>query len=211
LPNLLLFFAGLGGIAVGVYTLRDIRAQTRLLGQYVKATNDGVEATRKSAEAAEKSVKLQETNMRQWVDVEARGADASDPPMQPHTTRGKFEAVNNTSFPLTIYKIVTKVSIRANEWEIFTVNTNVTLPPNQSGKSGSYPFYIEVNLGDYLGENWFHGTILTINGDIHFEDCLGRKETQWFGGLYRFGPDNFSYLKPLGIEPDRTKENRNTN
>jgi len=39
LPNILLFFAGLGGIAVGVYTLRYIKTQTTLLNQYVKATD----------------------------------------------------------------------------------------------------------------------------------------------------------------------------
>jgi hypothetical protein len=59
LPNLLLFIAGLGGIAVGIYTLRDIRAQTQLLGEYVTATKDGVEATRKAAEAASDSAKIQ--------------------------------------------------------------------------------------------------------------------------------------------------------
>lgn len=39
LPNILLFFAGLGGIAVGIWTLRYIRKQTTLLNQYVKATD----------------------------------------------------------------------------------------------------------------------------------------------------------------------------
>src|SRR3982074_1318393 len=38
LPSILLFFAGWGGIAGGVCTLRDIRKQTVLLGQYVEAT-----------------------------------------------------------------------------------------------------------------------------------------------------------------------------
>lgn len=38
LPNLLLFLAGLGGIAVAIYTLRDIRTQTGLLREYVTAT-----------------------------------------------------------------------------------------------------------------------------------------------------------------------------
>jgi hypothetical protein len=48
LPNILLFFAGSGAIAVGIYTLRDIRTQTRLLREYVTATKDGVEATRRN-------------------------------------------------------------------------------------------------------------------------------------------------------------------
>jgi hypothetical protein len=51
LPNILLFLAGLGGIAVGVYTLLDIREQTRLLGQYVAATNKSVDAAISSERA----------------------------------------------------------------------------------------------------------------------------------------------------------------
>jgi hypothetical protein len=45
LPNVLLFIAGLGGIGVGIYTLRDIRKQTTLLGQYVNTTKQMAVAT----------------------------------------------------------------------------------------------------------------------------------------------------------------------
>jgi hypothetical protein len=55
LPNIGLFFAGIGGIAVGIYTLRDIRRQTRFLGEYVTATKEGVAATRESAIAAQEN------------------------------------------------------------------------------------------------------------------------------------------------------------
>jgi hypothetical protein len=76
LPNLLLFFAGLGGIAVGVYTLKDIRRQTELLGQYVKATNDGVEATRKSADAALLNAQAMINSERPWMLIEVKAGNS---------------------------------------------------------------------------------------------------------------------------------------
>jgi hypothetical protein len=45
LPNILLFFAGMGGIAVGICTLRDIQKQTHLLSEYVAATKQMAVAT----------------------------------------------------------------------------------------------------------------------------------------------------------------------
>jgi hypothetical protein len=74
LPSLLLFFAGLGAIAVGVYTLRDIRTQTRLLGEYVAATKDGVEATHKSADAALLNAQAVINAERPWVMIQIQEA-----------------------------------------------------------------------------------------------------------------------------------------
>src|SRR5437870_8713402 len=63
LPSIGLFFVGLGGIGVGVFTLWQIRTQTGLLGQYVEATKDSVIAMQKSAEATERRVgKMDEAN-----------------------------------------------------------------------------------------------------------------------------------------------------
>jgi hypothetical protein len=49
--------------------------------------------------------------------------------------------------------------------------------------------------------------ILTINGEITFEDCLRNVDTQYFGGLYRASPpDIFQYIQPVGLIPDHHTE-----
>jgi hypothetical protein len=50
-------------------------------------------------------------------------------------------------------------------------------------------------------------TVLTINGEVTFKDCLRNVDIQQFGGLYRAGPpDTFEYIKPIGLVPDHQIE-----
>ena len=77
----------------------------------------------------------QEAGMQQWVDVIPVGAEIQEPivgtgiPLS--LLNMSFEAVSNTSHPLDILKIVTKIGMWAYEWEVFTIDTNITLAPQQ--------------------------------------------------------------------------------
>jgi hypothetical protein len=121
----------------------------------------------------------------------------------------RFEAVNNTAYTFDIQKIVTKIGVLASEREIFTVETNVTLA-SQESRSKRYAFYVPTQF--ITEERFRQGTVVTINGEVTFKNCLGRTQTGYFGGLYRCGQINskqegiFRYLEALGIVPERTKE-----
>ena len=100
---------------------------------------------------------------------------------------------------------MTKVSYFANEWLVFTVDTSSILPPKGNDRINTYPFYIPMKL-EGVDIDWVRGTVLTINGEITFRDCLGDTQIQDFGGLYACSANGFDKIKPLGIVPDQSKE-----
>lgn len=163
--------------------------------------------TRRSAQAMRESTNLQRAGMRQWIDVEPKGIDFNAVVCHPFKVEIAFLAINNTDYPLTVTKIETKVSVRAEEWEVFTVETYQTVPP-RSSKDNTYPFYFPMKSADYVGgrSDWREKRILTINGTISFRDCLERLDTQEFSGLYHCDPTGVGYMKPLGIVPNQHTE-----
>jgi hypothetical protein len=173
--------------------------------------------TRAAAQASKASIRLQEATMQQWVDAESLGCYIQTPPAGkrdfPFTVNLRFEAVNNTSYPFDIQKIVTKIGMWPYEWEVFVVETNVTLASQEKSRSKRYAFYVPTQ--SITEEQFRQGTVLTINGEVTFKNCLGRTQTGYFGGIYRCGQIDskqegiFQYLEALGIVPERTNEKEN--
>ena len=163
--------------------------------------------TAQATNAMRETVDLQKASMEQWVDIEPGGTETPGVSnTKPFEFRPMFEAVNNTPFPLTIRKIITKVSLSANEWETFTVAPYQILPPSNPDKKRSYPFFLDMTMPE-IPIGWEqHGTVITVNGELTFVDCLQRIRTQQFGGLYRCGPAAFEYLKPSGIIAQHAQE-----
>jgi len=170
--------------------------------------------TRKAADAALDSIHLQQAAMVQWIDVETLGCYIQEPPSwkrdSPFTINLRFEALNNTAYPFDIRKIVTKIGMWADDWEVFTVETNVTLAPQEKTRTARYAFYVPTQS---ITEEWFRsGTVVTVNGEITFKSCLGKMQTDYFGGLYRCGQIDggqegmFTYMESLGITPERREE-----
>jgi len=187
--NVALACVGFSGIAIGVCTLFIIKRQTD----------------------------LQAAAMQQWIDVETLGCYIQTPPAGatdfPFTINLLFEAVNNTPYPLDIQKIVTKVGMWPYEWEVFTVETSVTLASQEKSRNKRYAFYVPTQ--SITKEAFKSGTVLTINGEITFRNRLGKAQNDYFGGVYRCGQIDsgqkgiFQYLEALGIVPERTNEKEN--
>ena len=92
---------------------------------------------------------------------------------------------------------------------MFTIETNVTLAPQQDSPIKRYPFYVPTqSITKIEIEN---GTLVTINGEITFKNCLGKIQTDYFGGFYRCEGDTFRYLKATGLVPERTEEKESQN
>jgi hypothetical protein len=168
---------------------------------------------KEATKAMQESMRLQEAGMPQWVDVESLGCYIQEPragKVDPFTINLRFQALNNTSYPFDIQKIVTKIGMWADQWEVFTVQTNNTLAPQQKSRTSHYGFFVPTQS---ITKEWFKsGTVVTINGEITFKSCLGKIQTDYFGGLYRCGqiddgPEGmFIFTESLGIVPERTEE-----
>lgn len=98
----------------------------------------GICLANRTLNAIQRQADLQEASMRQWVDVELTGTDtgtrveASGEIKPDAILRIKFRAVNNTSLPFTIKKIITKISRDRGDqtigWEVFEVEDEAILP-----------------------------------------------------------------------------------
>jgi hypothetical protein len=205
--NIILAGVGIFGIIVAALTLIRIHRQTREMGLQRQLTHNTLNAIRRQGDLMERQTDIQEAAMRQWVDVEARGAKA----MRPISVEGKdiyevrleFMAINNTPYVLTVENIRTSIGIEADTWEIFTVETSVDLSPRKESDSNAYSFYVPAQT--IKKERFEKGTVVTVNGQITFRDCLGKVRTDYFGGLYRCGQEGFVKINQLGIVPDRKK------
>jgi hypothetical protein len=207
--NLALVLVGIAGIVVAVFTLLRIHRQAKEMQLQRIVMHQTLNVMRQQVDLMKAQTAIQTAGMRQWVDVVPRGASvfsrAWNPPVgDPFEVQLQFEVINNTSYVMTIEKIVTKISMDALEWETFTVETNVTLSHNKGSPSNRYPFYVASTT--IKEQRYESGTVVTINGEVTFKNCFGEKQVDYFGGIYECGPGVFRCLKPLGLVPERQME-----
>jgi len=182
-------------------TLLVIAEQTNQTKRAALATEESVGAIRRQTD-------IQAAGMRQWVDVEVLGCRPAKRHFAPKNPKFavdiSFEAVNNTANVLTVRKIETIVDMTPDESEVFIVETNVDLSPDKSSENNRYPFFIS---SQSIRREWFEkGTIITINGSVTFDDCLGKQRSEYFGGVYECSDGRIVKLKALGIVPERSVE-----
>jgi hypothetical protein len=162
--------------------------------------------TAKAAQASLRQSDIQAAGMRQWVDIEALGCSSANYSLLRNgpdfAVDISFEAVNNTANVLTIRKIETIVEMVPDGSEVFIVETNVDLSPDKKSENNRYPFYIPAQ--SIKRELFNKGTVVTINGAITFDDCLGKRRSDYFGGLYECSEGKFVKLRALGVVPNRS-------
>ena len=202
LPNLLLFLAGLGGIAVGVRTLRDIRTQTRLLGQYVKATEEGVNAATQAASAAIKSAEIaansanhslkeMQLEQRAWVGVTAAKMTNFHPGQQVRAMVWVKNTGKTFALHTTIYQRIVSVGAPITNFpEEQPTEPGVTLLPGadlaaQVG-GGPVPLPIEAFEAIKTGKMFVY-----MYGSIRYEDVLGGSHRTEFSVIYNPHTDFF--------------------
>ena len=202
LPNLLLVFAGLGGIGVGVYTLRQIRTQTGLLRQYVEATQNSVMAAQGSTEAMLKSVTLQEIQTRQWLAIEDLEVDS---PIIPHNVMETeltltFQVVNPTKMALTL-KDIEITLFEDKDDRLYYRHLEYTLIPD-----GNYPVSIKIRLVEDAFGKYTKGLyVIPVTGLITFEDAVEKIRHQGFSFDCRRREGKWEFTLPNKPIPRRTK------
>ncbi|WP_263377303.1 hypothetical protein [Granulicella paludicola] len=160
--------------------------------------------TRTAAQAALRQVNIQATGMRQWVDVEVidcRVQTWREGTSHPFAVNISFQAVNNTPNVFTILKVETAINQYSDSTEVFIIETNTDLSSKKESESSRYPFYVPTQMPSE--EQISAGTVLTLNGQITFIDCLGEKRCQAFGGLYACRIGYVEKMSASGIVPDR--------
>jgi hypothetical protein len=159
---------------------------------------------------------LQAAALRQWIEVQITGSEtdkdltAFGNLVKDAQVRVRFKAINETSFPLTIVKIVTKVSYRRVEgrlqWEVFEVKERAIIPPSKAAKESSHPFFVFLDLDESAVRAYVDQTmIVSVNGVISFENAAGNIEEQSFGKFTRIGLF-IQELRFQGTEPSKVEQ-----
>ncbi len=133
-------------------------------------------AIEKSAEAAENSIKLQETALRQWVDIkEWRSIPWIPVGTEEWNLHIQFDVVNPTDKPLTLNGVFIKIG----EEEKTIIRKNL-IPPEKW-----HPVVMSVKITEEQALKWedLKELIFLVNGYIEFEDVLEKIRNQPFNGM----------------------------
>jgi len=204
LPNIALFFVGVSGIIVALCTLKIIQRQTEHIARQAQSMRyqttilrESAAATRKAAEATEKSVTLQETAMRQWVDVEDLRA-RSDPTFFSGMTEAAlvftFHVKNPTKIPLTFEWLI----VRANQ-QRYAMTFHHFLPPDDI-----YPIKIPITIRNKQVEEYGSSKlVLSFIATVGYTDAFEKPQRQPFGVMCLLGPQGQCNVSPYeGALPD---------
>jgi len=180
----------------------------------------GIWLANRTLNAIQRQADLQEAGMRQWVDVELVGmeggtrVEASGEVKPDAVAKIKFKAINNTSLPFTVKKIVTNISRnRSGEtpgWEVFEVEDEAILPPSKDEKESSHPFFVPLDLDEAARRAYLDGNFMfSASGRVFFEPAVGRRrEEQSFGYVAVCGPNKLAIFPYAGKYPRKGKYHR---
>jgi hypothetical protein len=189
--NWALVLVGMGGIGIGIYTLRAIAAQASIMRHQSTFIRRQTKASAKAAAAAERSIELQETLNQQWVQVNGwrrhgGGSHEQDPPR----FRIAVDISNPTNNPLTIIgaTITAKGQTR-------TFSAGTTLGPDET------PIIIETHEvvleAPEIAAYKAYKLPVIVTGEIVYRDIFGKDKIQSFGQLCVFGPNNHFQEMPF--------------
>lgn len=190
--------ATIAGVIVNSVVLVLIWRQTKINWRQAKINL-------RVARAAKISARLQEANLRQWVDMQAHGilvetTSKSDPPKE-ITISLRWKIINNTSLPFTLEKIDTKIC-RDKDWEVFEMSEDDVVPPVKEGSRNFYPFFVPLKLTKRQTQEFLtDGITLSIATRITYVDASGKRKEQMFGDFYECDFDKMKIVEPLGKAP----------
>jgi hypothetical protein len=177
---------GFTGILVIVGSL-GVRAAYRTIQSIDRQTD----ATRKSAEATEKSVRLQETQLRQWVDIRELGCRNVLPnstEITECTLVFYFEILNPTNMPLTLEWIVTRIGQTKQSAALHHL-----LAPNNSYPREASTFLRNNLFNDFKAYKLIQNVIITVG----FKDAFDNDRKQTFAFTCLCGPPNMCRISPF--------------
>jgi hypothetical protein len=185
--NLVLAGVGIAGVAFGYVTLRKIAVQT---------------------DAIKKSTELQETAMRQWVNLDRLRAHGGDPQFHYGVARYNsvvftFDVMNPTKMPLTFEWLIARV----NE-QRYAMTFHHLIPPDDI-----YPVKIPVAIRDKQIEDYGAAKlVLSFIATIGYTDAFKNPQRQPFGAMCLCGAEDWCVVSPYeGPLPDDDLEKQEEN
>jgi hypothetical protein len=190
----LLALVGIVGIIVAICTLKTIERQTA-------ATETAAEATRIAAEATARSVTLQETALRQWVNIENWRSTVFIPEGGALSLHVQFDVVNPTDLPLTLDYAFIILGDQGGK-----AGRSNLIPPKKG-----HPVTTTVKITEEQARKWHQEELIfMVNGYIKFEDALEKERTQPFNGVIGCsGKRGVRFVPPYGPGLYITDENKN--
>jgi hypothetical protein len=189
---------------------KAMREQLSEMGTQTEVLKDSVSHAGTSAESALRSVKLQEAQLRQWVNTDNWKLQA--PNIPPNATaitmRLTFDIVNPTSMPLTLKYIWCDGNFIWGPARILSggVQPTYLLAPN-----GRFPIQ---QFFDIAGDNFLRfqkeKVGVAISCKVSFEDVFGNPQAQSFGKVCTFtrhGTVGFEDFKSTAETQESKKAN----
>lgn len=160
------------------------------------------------------SVQTQAAGLKQWIDVQIMGSDWNPPT----SIMLKFNAANQTPYPLTIKGILVKVSGNRSgdpKWEEFPRKEETILSPGVrrevvigQADTSQYQFLAVVGLDAPMVEAYRRNNLtLSISGHISFKPVIGPIEKQVFGEMVVCGHNRVQVLPLWTVIGENTDGN----
>jgi hypothetical protein len=145
------------------------------MGEQTKVLKDSVAHAGTSAESALRSVKLQEAQLRQWLDIEEVNLQST--PIQGNTVEAtltiSFQINNPTKMVLALKEITTNLFDEGPE----SCALEYTLAPDHG-----YPFQMDIIISGQSFRKYMKDVfVIPVSGLIGFDDAFGERQHYGFG------------------------------
>jgi hypothetical protein len=179
----------------------EMKEQTDILKTSISLAKENADAAKANADAALRGVKLQEAQLRQWIDIEEHDVRAmhADPNTGDLILKIAFQIVNNTKMVLTLKEITLRFF--EDDDSVHAVVLEYTLPPENG-----YPISIEIPIsGETLRKYNMEMLIIPVTGLIGFEDAFETVRHHGFGFNLRCRHQWFDVALYEGPIPNKKK------
>jgi hypothetical protein len=160
--------------------------------------------------AIRKQVDLQAAGMKQWLEVDAYQLAIDKPisepingPLKAASIQIRWRAINRTPLPLTIERVVIRLS-RAIKWEDIEIVEERLLPPFRDGVESAYRFFAPLHLDEAQTKSLLaHDLLLTATIRIYFVEASRIKAEQTFDFTLLCSPNDLTPLVYVGKPPTK--------
>ena len=203
--NGLLVAGGFWGIRLAYKTLKTVERQTT-------ATETAAKSAEEAAKATEKSVRLQEVQLRQWVDIENWRATPWIPEGGTLSLHIQFDVVNPTNLPLMLNSVFIMLGAHGEREQGGKIGQKNLIPPQKG-----HPVVTLVRITEEQALKWedLKELVFMVNGYVEFEDVLENLRNQPFSGLIACSKKaGVRFIPPYGSGlylADAEKEDKNPN
>lgn len=160
---------------------------------------------RKQWESMRDALRRQETDLRQWIEIQPFGIGTSTSSKSEVPTTVticlRWKVLNNTRLPFTVEKIDIKIC-RDKDWEVYEMVESETISPAGHNARNFYPFFVSQKLTKNQTKEFFgDGIGLSVAIRITWVDAIGERQERTFGDLYECGVDYIRVIDALGKTP----------